>query len=55
MSDRTYYLSSLESDRFKPVRECVLVETIHFDTGKEAVVGWLDPPVIGQASEARPT
>lgn len=43
-----YYLSSLESTRFEPVRECRVVEELAFDTGKSAIVGRIEPGVIGQ-------
>jgi hypothetical protein len=43
-----YYLSSLESTRFAPVRECKIVEALAFDTGKSAVLGLINPGVIGQ-------
>jgi hypothetical protein len=45
---QTVYLSSLESYRFEPVRECRLLDTLTFDTGKVAVRASLQPPVIGQ-------
>ncbi|RBY93566.1 hypothetical protein DQ237_17430 [Blastococcus sp. TF02-8] len=45
---QTVYLSSLESTRFEPVRECRLLETLAFETGKVAVRASLDPPVPGQ-------
>lgn len=48
MTQQTLYLSSLESLRFEPVRECRLVEELTFDTGKEAAYALLDPPVLGQ-------
>jgi hypothetical protein len=48
VAGRTLYLSSLESTRFEPVRECRIVDQIAFDTGKVAVVAWLQPPVVGQ-------
>lgn len=43
-----YYLSSLESIRFETVRECRVVGMVTFDTGKDAIVARIDPPVIGQ-------
>jgi len=46
--DDTYYLSSLDSSRFAPVRECMLVGRLLFDTGKPAAMMKIDPPVIGQ-------
>ncbi|BCJ37005.1 hypothetical protein Athai_45080 [Actinocatenispora thailandica] len=48
MIDYTYYLSSLDSVRFEPVRECVFERMLVFDTGKEAVEARLSPTVIGQ-------
>jgi hypothetical protein len=42
------FLSSLESTRFEPVRNCVLVRRLRFDSGKECALVRLDPPVIGQ-------
>ncbi len=47
MSD-TYFLSSLESARLEPVRSCEVVESLVLDTGKRAVLGRIDPPVVGQ-------
>ena len=43
-----YYLSSLDSVRFEPVRECRFVRLLTFDTGKEAVEAQISPGVIGQ-------
>ena len=43
-----FYLSSLESSRFEPVRRCRLVRRLQFDTGKPCAVVSLDPPAIGQ-------
>ena len=45
---QTVYLSSLDSIHFEPVRECHLLETLTFDTGKVAVRARLHPPVPGQ-------
>jgi hypothetical protein len=42
------YLSSLESVRFEPVRECRLVEFLTFDTGKVAARATVQPGVPGQ-------
>lgn len=42
------YLSSLESRRLKPVRECRLVRFLILDTGKMAAVASLDPGFNGQ-------
>jgi hypothetical protein len=44
----TFYLSSLESVRFETVRECRFADMLVFDTGKNAAVACLQPPVIGQ-------
>jgi hypothetical protein len=41
------YLSSLESERFEPVRTCLVVRRIVFDTGKDALVVLLEPGVPG--------
>ncbi len=46
--ETTYYLSSLESVRFEPVRECELVKQMEFDTGKQCALVKLSPAVIGQ-------
>lgn len=43
-----YFLSSLEGDRFKPVRTCRVVRAVVFDTGKVGIVVRLEPPVLGQ-------
>jgi hypothetical protein len=43
-----YYLSSLESVRFEPVRECTLIKRMTFDSGKQAALVRLSPSVIGQ-------
>lgn len=48
MAGEIYYLSSLDSRRFAPVRECRVVGALVFDTGKEALVAKVQPPVIGQ-------
>jgi hypothetical protein len=45
---RPLYLSSLESVRFEPVRECEFVDLLTFDTGKVAAVAMLRPGVPGQ-------
>jgi hypothetical protein len=42
------YLSSLESMRFKPVRECKLIHPLSFDTGKQCALMKIGPPAIGQ-------
>jgi len=43
-----YFLSSLDSSRFEPVRECELLKQLWFDTGKKCALVKLNPPVIGQ-------
>ena len=48
MQSTTYFLSSLDSTRFEPVRACRLIELLQFDTGKQAVRAIIDPAVIGQ-------
>lgn len=42
------FLSSLESTRFEPVRECTITRFLEFDTGKAAAVADINPVVIGQ-------
>jgi hypothetical protein len=48
VDEGTVYLSSLESTLFEPVRECRILETLAFDSGKVAVRARLSPPVVGQ-------
>lgn len=48
MAGEIYFLSSLDSYRFAPVRECCVQRTRTFDTGKVAIEAKIDPPVIGQ-------
>jgi hypothetical protein len=48
MEGKIYYLSSLESETFKPTRKCIFLNKLHFDTGKECVIAEIDPPVPGQ-------
>jgi hypothetical protein len=48
MSQKTYYLSSLESKIFSKVRRCDFLNTLHFDSGKECVLAKIIPGVIGQ-------
>jgi len=43
-----YFLSSLESTTFAPVRSCVVKKHLRFDTGKEAILATIDPPAVGQ-------
>jgi hypothetical protein len=42
------YLSSLESYRFEPVRECTFLRVIRFGTGKPCAIVRLNPGVAGQ-------
>jgi hypothetical protein len=44
----TYFLSSLDSVRFEPVRECRLEMPLEFNTGKTCALVRLNPPVSGQ-------
>lgn len=48
MTGEIYFLSSLDSVRFEPVRECRVERRITFDTGKIAVEATLSPSVDGQ-------
>lgn len=48
MTGEIYYLSSLDSARFEPVRECRAVRALAFDSGKGAVEVQLTPAVVGQ-------
>lgn len=48
MAETTYYLSSLDSERFEPVRECTIERSLAFDSGKPAVQARLSPAVDGQ-------
>jgi hypothetical protein len=43
-----YYLSSLDSARFEPVRECRVERPLAFGSGKVAVEARLWPAVIGE-------
>jgi hypothetical protein len=45
---KTYYLSSLDSHRFSPTRECVFIKRLRFGTGKECALVHLSPGVVGQ-------
>lgn len=51
MMDKVYYLSSLESTTFKPVRLCRFGRLLTFDTGKFAVEATLSPGLVGQPYE----
>lgn len=48
MSGEKYYLSSLESRTFEPVRECRFTRLLRFTTDKPLVEADITPPVIGQ-------
>lgn len=48
ISNPVYYLSSLESELFEPVRLCRVTRKLTFDTGKSAIEVELTPTVIGQ-------
>lgn len=47
-SRTTYYLSSLESTRLAPVRQCHVLRVLAFDNGKPALLVRLQPPLPGQ-------
>jgi hypothetical protein len=42
------FLSSLDSVRFEPVRECTLVKRLQFDSGKDCALVRIDPPIVAQ-------
>lgn len=48
MSLTTYFLSSLDSKRFMPVRQCTVHQVVLLAGNKPSLVATLDPPVIGQ-------
>jgi hypothetical protein len=48
MAGEIYYLSSLDSVRFEPVRECRFERLLTFDSGKIATEARLVPGIIGQ-------
>lgn len=48
MSDLVFYLSSLESVRFSETRECHVVRTLEFSSGKPCALVKISPVVIGQ-------
>ncbi len=48
MGDKTYFLSSLDSIRFEPVRECHIIRRMSFPSGNECALIRLVPPVNGQ-------
>lgn len=54
MTGEIYYLSSLDSLLFEPVRECRVVRALAFDSGKRAIEVHLTPSVIGQAFDRAP-
>lgn len=43
-----FYLSSLDSYAFEPVRTCDVLKRLQLDTGKDAILATIDPPAIGQ-------
>lgn len=43
-----YYLSSLDSYEFEPVRTLRVMREAHFTTGKKALLGEIHPPANGQ-------
>jgi len=43
-----YYLSSLDSALFEPVRRCTVITALAFDTGRSGLLVDLDPAVVGQ-------
>ncbi len=47
-ANEIYYLSSLDSARFEPIRQCRFERLLTFDSGKTAVEARLSPAVIGQ-------
>lgn len=48
MTNEVYFLSSLDSARFEPVRECGFGRPLTFDSGKIAIEAAISPGVIGQ-------
>lgn len=54
MTRQTFFLSSLDSTRFEPVRECTVERLLTFDTGKAALVARLTPGVVGQDLDLGP-
>ena len=46
--EKTYYLSSLDSKKFKVTRECKSIKQLRFDSGKNCMLVKISPPVIGQ-------
>lgn len=49
MEHLVYYLSSLESKTFENTRECLVVKSMTFSTGKPCVLVKVTPPVLGQS------
>ncbi len=47
-AERLYYLSSLDSSRFEPVRECKFVGQTALENGRVCAIATLNPPVNGQ-------
>ena len=48
MDRKTYYLSSLESTKFEPTRECVILARLQFKSGKPCLLVSIAPPVLLQ-------
>lgn len=48
MSEEVYYLSSLESERLAPVRECKVLFRTQFTSGKECLVVKVQPEIVAQ-------
>lgn len=43
--NKQYYLSSLDSLTFEEPHRCLFIRMIHFNTGKEAFIAELEPPI----------
>lgn len=48
-----YYLSSLDSVLFEPVRRCVAISHTVLSSGQDALVVQVEPPVCGQPFDSR--
>lgn len=48
MSEETYYLSSLESERLSAVRKCTVLFRATFASGKECIVANVSPVILAQ-------
>lgn len=48
MSEETYYLSSLESERLSPVRKCTVLFRAMSVSGKECIVANVSPVILAQ-------